>query len=86
MTKRTLYKRFAVYFIILGALMTFPPILSIIDTIEPHILGLPRAQFFILFVAVMIALGLMAFYLAEARIEDREYEMEIKSKEAEANE
>lgn len=78
MTRRILYTIFAIYFLALYALMAFPPILAIIDTIEPHILGLPCAQFFILFDSVMFALGLMAFYLIEYRMEDKLYEKEQK--------
>lgn len=88
MNRKILYGIFAVYFLALYALMAFPPILAAIDTIEPHILGLPTAQFFILFDACMFAFGLMAFYLIEYRLEDKHYEDEGKKivKEAGKNE
>lgn len=78
MTRKILYGIFAVYFLALYAIMAFPPILAMIDKIEPHILGFPCAQFFILFDSVMFALGLMAFYLIEHRMEDKLYENEQK--------
>ena len=78
MSRKILYGIFAVYFLALYAIMAFPPILATIDKIEPHILGLPCAQFFILFDAVMFALGLMVFYLIEYRMEDKLYEKEQK--------
>lgn len=88
MSRRVLYLIFSIYFLAVFALVTFPPLLAIIDTIEPHILGLPCAQFFILFSSIMTVLGLMAFYLIEYRIEDKRYEKEQAeiAKEVEASE
>ena len=65
-----LYIGFGIYFILCILFITLPSWTSVIDRIEPHILGLPCSQFCILFAAVMICIGLIAFYIMEGKIED----------------
>lgn len=69
-----LYIGFGIYFILCILFITLPGWTIIIDTIKPHILGLPCSQFCILFAAVMMCFGLIAFYLLEGKIEDSDRE------------
>jgi hypothetical protein len=47
-----------------------------IDKIEPHVLGLPFFQFCLLASCFLMAFGLMAWFLLECRIENRQWEKE----------
>jgi hypothetical protein len=72
MTRKTLYTISAVIYIALLSLVTVPPLTALIDRVEPHILGLPCMQFFLIFVPVALAVWLAVWYLLEVRIQDRE--------------
>ncbi|MDR1042600.1 MAG: hypothetical protein LBL54_01695 [Clostridiales Family XIII bacterium] len=72
MTRKTLYIISAIVYIALLGLVTVPPLTALIDRVEPHILGLPCMQFFLIFVPVALAVWLVIWYLAEVKIQDRE--------------
>lgn len=74
MTKRTLYIIASIYFLITFGFITFPPIVSRIDKIEPHVLGLPFFQFCLLASCFLMAFGLIAWFLLEAKIENKQWE------------
>ncbi|MDR2162678.1 MAG: hypothetical protein LBO70_01855 [Clostridiales Family XIII bacterium] len=72
MTKKALYTLSAIIFILLMAFITLPPVTKMLERVEPHILGMPFFQFFLLAVPVTLACWLIVWFLLECRIEDRE--------------
>jgi hypothetical protein len=80
MTRKTLYTISAIIYVALLGLVTVPPITALIDRVEPHILGLPCMQFFLLFVPLALALWLIVWYLMEVKIQDREAEQAERKK------
>lgn len=76
MTKKTLYILASIYFIITFGFIIFPPIVSMIDKIEPHVLGLPFFQFCLLASCFLMAFGLIAWFLLECGIENNQWEKE----------
>jgi hypothetical protein len=71
MTKRMLYVSAVVYFTTVIGFMTVPFTVRLINRIHPYILGFPCFQFFLLLSAVLIAIGLMALFLLEDRLEKK---------------
>lgn len=69
MTRRQLYCRMLLYELIVVGFICFPPSVKWINRIEPHILGIPCFQFFILLCAVLIVLGLILWYVLENHID-----------------
>jgi hypothetical protein len=63
---------FLFYFFIVLSLAVLPPFVSIWNQINPHVLGLPFAQFSILAFAFALGGGLVAWYLAEERLNKKE--------------
>ena len=76
MTKKTLYRIASVYFLITFGFIVFPPTVSLIDKIEPHVLGLPLFQFCLLASCFLMAIGLMVWFLLECRIENKQWKKE----------
>lgn len=76
MTKKTLYLLASIYFIITFGFIVFPPTVSMIDKIEPHVFGLPFFQFCLLASCFAMAIGLIVWFLIECRIENKQWEKE----------
>lgn len=76
MTKRTLYILASIYFLITFGFVTFPFSTRLIDKIEPHVLGLPFFQFCLLLSCFLMAIGLSIWFLAECKIENKQWEEE----------
>lgn len=72
MTKRKLYIGATIFYLVVFGTVTFPFATKLIDRVEPHILGLPCMQFFILASAFTMAIGHIIFYNLECRIEDKD--------------
>lgn len=80
--KKKLHIIMAIYFLAIYIFIACPPIVTLIDRIEPHIFIFPFSQFCILFASLGIAIGLIILYLIEAhidKIEDAEYEKEVET-------
>lgn len=73
MTKRMLYVSAVIYFTAIIGFMTVPFTVGLINRIHPYILGFPCFQFFILLSAFLIAVGLMALFLLEDRLEKKRF-------------
>lgn len=54
--------------------LAMPAGTAITDKIEPHILGLPHYQAWILYGSLLMAVGLIVWFLVECKIEDSEEE------------
>ena len=81
MNKKVLYIISAIIYIIVLGCVTLPFSTKLIDRIEPHILGLPCLQFFIIASPVIMAIWLIIWFLWECKIENRELEKESNSEE-----
>ncbi len=76
MTKKTLYICASIYFLITFGFIVFPPTVALIDRVEPHIMGLPCFQFCLLASCFLMAIGLMAWFLLECKIENAQWKKE----------
>lgn len=77
--KKKLHAIMAIYFVAVYIFIACPPVVTLIDRIEPHVFVFPFSQFCILLAAFAIAIGLMVLYLIEAhldKIEDAQEEKE----------
>lgn len=72
MTRKKLYIIAAIFYVVVLGTVTLPFATKLIDRVEPHILGLPCMQFFILASAFTMAIGHIIWFNWECRIEDRE--------------
>ncbi len=72
MSRKKLYTTAVIYFLIVIGFITMPPTVNLINRIEPYILGFPCFQFFILLTAVLIGVGLMAWFKLEEKIDNKE--------------
>lgn len=56
------------YFVVILALAVLPPFVAVWNRINPHVLGLPFAQFSILAFAAALSGGLVAWYVTEGKL------------------
>lgn len=72
MSKKVLNTIMIVFYCVMFFFLASPIGQPLIDRIEPHILGLPCYQAWILYGSFLMALGLIVWYIADSKIEDRE--------------
>ena len=74
--KRVLYAVMTIFYIVIFYFMAWPSGTAITDRIEPHLLGLPFYQGVILYGSLLMAIGLIVWFVIEVKIEDKEDETE----------
>ncbi len=65
MNKTTKRVIFGLYFSILFAILTVPPLFNVINNPTPVVLGMPLSIFGLFICGILIAIGLMALYKIE---------------------
>jgi len=70
--RKKLYLGFAIYFITVLCIAVFPPFVSFWNKLEPHILGLPFAQFTVISLALFFISGLLSWFILEGRLNKEE--------------
>jgi len=76
--RRTLYLCFGVYFFIVLTIAVFPPIVNLWNKIDPHILSLPFSQATVIFIACLLIVGLLSWFLLEGVLNAREKAKRLK--------
>lgn len=72
--KKILYTVMGIFYAVMFFFLAMPAGTAITDKIEPHILGLPHYQAWILYGSLLMAIGLIVWFLVECKIEDSEEE------------
>ena len=85
MSKKVLTTVMVIFYCVMFFFLASPIGQPLIDRIEPHILGLPCYQAWILYGSFLMAIGLIVWFLAECKIEDGEL-AEEKDKEVSVDE
>ena len=70
--RKKLYIGFSIYFITILSFATFPPFVALWNTLEPHVFGLPFAQFSVILIAIGLIGGLLAWFSLEGRLNVQE--------------
>jgi len=66
--RKQLYLVYIIYFVAVLLLAVFPPIVDLWNKINPHILGLPFAQFTVICISVLLIIGLTTWYYFEGKL------------------
>ena len=70
--RKRLQLAFVSYFVCVLGVAILPPIVDIWNRVTPHVLGLPFSQFVILALAVLLSVGLVAWYDLDGRLDQHE--------------
>lgn len=73
--RKSLYWKFGIYFIVLVVYIASTPTQAFWDRLDPHFLGIPFNEWNIIIVQLLIALGLMVFYVRDHKLQLKETEM-----------
>lgn len=71
-TRKKLYMGFALYYAALLMMTVFPPIVELWNTINPHVLGFPFAQFMVILISLLLAAGLVLWFYLEGNLNNKE--------------
>lgn len=70
--KKVLYTVMIIFYLVMFFFLAMPAGTAITDRVDPHILGLPCYQALVLYGSLLMAIGLMVWFLIECKIEDKE--------------
>ena len=70
--RKQLYLCSSIYFFVVLACAIFPPIMPLWNKIEPHVFGLPFAQFSILVFSVLLIVGFLVWFVLEGKLNEQE--------------
>lgn len=73
--RKKMYIRFSIYFLIVLAYTIFPPLVSLWNKLEPHVLGLAYAQFTVIVCSLLLCAGLFFWFKLEGKLNDEEKAM-----------
>lgn len=77
--KRILYAIMTIFYVVMLFFLAMPGGTALIDRVEPHILGLPCFQAWILYGSLLMAIALIIWFALECKIENNEREQEDKA-------
>lgn len=72
MKKKVLYTVMIVFFVIMFGFLAVPGWQGLVNTIEPHILGLPCYQAWIFYGSLLMAIGMIVWCLLDFKFDDEE--------------
>ena len=72
MKKKVLYTVMIIFYCVMFGFLAVPGWQGLVNKIEPHILGLPCYQAWILYGSVLMAIGLIVWCLLDFKFDDEE--------------
>ena len=70
--RKQLYAVFIGYFVILLGLTISPVSIAYWNRLEPHIFGLPFAQFMVILFSLLLIIGLLIWFVLEGKLNEKE--------------
>lgn len=81
MKKKVLYTVMILFYVVMFGFLAVPGWQGLVDKIEPHILGLPCYQAWIFYGSLLMAVGMIVWYVLDAKLEDNEIAKKKKNEE-----
>lgn len=84
MKKKVLYTVMIIFFVIMFGFLAVPGWQGLVNTIEPHILGLPCYQAWIFYGSLLMAIAMIIWCLLDFKFDDEEEAAKQQNAEIEA--